>query len=215
MFQGVPIIAVFETAAETFDLTGPWTLKTYFSSYCRFQAYGIGLLLGMALYEKKAISHKLESIPFRIRSLIITGTWVSGFISGAISVYGCYFWANGAHMGVWEVAFYNATMRLLWSYFICVIVLNCSLGYGGVINDILGAKFWSPFAKVNYTTYIIHFVLLELFVQTLEQPIRFTTINYTLYASGMLMCINCLALVCSCIIEAPFIQLEKVLLGGK
>ena len=161
------------------------------------------------------MSDHLEKIPFHVRLLIITGTWVSGLMAGSVSVYGCYFWANGAHTGVWEVAVYNATMRLMWAYFICVIILNCSLGYGGVINDILGAKIWSSFAKVNYTTYIIHFVLLQLFVQTLEQPIRFTTFNYILYASGMLMCINCVALVCSCIIETPFIQMEKVLLGVK
>ena len=190
-------------------------MKTYFTFYCRFQAYGVGLLLGLALYHKQHIMRLLSRFKYPVKILIICSIWVLGFVAGIVNLYGCYFWANGYPMGVWSVAFYNATMRILWGVFISVIVFMSSTGYGGIIEKILGAKFWIPFARVNYTTYIIHFVLLELYVQTLETVFHFTTIEYALIASGMLMCINCLSIVISCFIEAPFIQMEKVILGGK
>ena len=198
-----------------FNSSGPWSTRLYNAFYCRFQPYGIGLILGIAIYEKEKLVRLLNRFAYRNRVLIIGFIWVLGFIAGVVNVYGCYFWANGYPMQVWSVAFYNATQRILWGFFISVIVLMCSTGYGGIIEQILGAKFWIPFARVNYTTYIIHLVLLVLYIQTLETNFHFTTIEYTLLASGMLMCINCVSIVISCFIEAPFINLEKVLLGGK
>ena len=215
MFQGLPIIALALQDSALFDDQSSWYIKTYFSFYCRFQAYGVGLILGLAIYEKEKIARILNRFVYSARLSLISFVWFIGFVAGIVNIYGCYFWANGYPMGAWAVAFYNSTMRLLWGIFISVIVLMSSMGYGGLIDKILGARFWIPFARVNYTTYVIHFVLLELYVQTIETVVHFTTIEYTLIACGMLMCINCVSIVVSCIIEAPFIQLEKVLLGGK
>ncbi|XP_075259312.1 nose resistant to fluoxetine protein 6-like isoform X2 [Convolutriloba macropyga] len=212
--NGFPILGrLFFNHDKTFDLTGTWRWNTYVAFYCRFQTYGIGLLLGLVLYQKEHVLRLLRRFIYPVRLLIICAIWVLAFVAGILNVYGCYFWANGYPMGVWSVAFYNATMRILWGVFISVIVFMSSTGYGGIIEKILGAKFWIPFARVNYTTYVIHFVLLELYVQTLETVFHFTTIEYALIASGMLMCINCLSILISCFIEAPFIQMEKVILG--
>ena len=199
-----------------FDFTTSWaTERLYFSPYCRFQTYGIGLILGLALYQRDQIKSFFDRTPVVPRVAMIWGLWAFGFLCGIICVYGCYPYANGGHMGVWAAAFYNATFRVLWGIFLSILILLCNLGYGGVINDILSANFWIPFARVNYTTYIIHLMLLQMYAMTLEQDFHFTTLNYTLTASGLLMCLNCLGLVCSCIIEAPFIQLEKLILVGK
>ena len=197
----------------TFNTTSIWAAeRLYLAPYCRFQTYGVGLILGVAMHQREQIKAYFDRTPVYLRAVMIKSVWAFGFLCGIVSLYGLYPYANGGHMGIWSAAFYNATFRLLWGIFLSILILLCTLGYGGVINDILSSNFWIPFARVNYTTYIIHLVLLEMYMMTFEQDFHFTTINYTVTCAGLLLCINSLSLVCSCIIEAPFIKLEKLIL---
>jgi len=197
-----------------FDTGSIWaTSRLYFSPYCRFQTYGVGLILGLILYQKDCLTGYLNKTEVSRRLLIVYSLWVFGFLCGIVSIYGCYPYAQGGHMGIWAAAFYNATFRLLWGIFVSILIIMCSLGYGGIINSILSSNFWIPFARVNYTTYIIHLVLLIMYSMTLEQDAHFTTIDYTLMCTGFLFCVNSISLIVSCFIEAPFIHLEKLLLG--
>ncbi len=215
LLQGAPILGVslldYKEAHKQWDFTSDWGNRLYYSFYSRFQTYGVGLLFGIAVYDLNRIKAVFKKYALNTRITIVGCIWTLAFVLAILSIYGCYPTNQGHLMGRGATAMYNATFRLLWGFFVGVVILFCTLGYGGVINDILSSKFWIPFARVNYTTYISHLVFLDLYSLTLEQDKRFTTLTYTVMVSGFLMCINCCSLVLSCILEAPFIQLEKIL----
>ena len=213
LFQGLAVLATGAYLGQ-FDTSSIWSTRVYYSPYCRFQTYGVGLLLGLAVHDIDTVKTWLRKFSYNPKICLLGAIWALGFTLGILGLYGCYPTANGVgQMSVGSAAMYNATFRLLWGIFVAVLILMCVLGYAGFINDILSSRFWIPFARVNYTTYVIHLILLIFFIQTSEKTFRFTTINFTVFVAGMLMCINCLGVVLSCFIEAPFIQLEKVLLG--
>ena len=179
--------------------------------WMRFQIYGIGLLLGIVMHEQDRIKRKFHSLSLNTRIVVIIGLWFYALIAAGVAVYGCYPSVNGHFMGRGASAMYNATFRVLWSTALAVLIILCAWGYGGALNRALGSNFWVPFARVGYTAYIIHVVLLWLWLNSAETTIRLTTINIAIQFSGIVTLVYCVAIVWSCLIEAPFIQVEKLI----
>ena len=45
----------------------------------------------------------------------------------------------------------------------------------GLINIILSARFWIPFSRINYSTYIVHIDVINVVILNIESPIHYTT----------------------------------------
>ena len=199
--------------SQRWNVDSPWDNRIYSNPYSRFQTYGVGLLLGIALYDLESIKTRLQKRSFVTKFLASFWVWVLMFVLMAAVVFGCYPTANGHTMSVAASVLYNCTFRLLWGILVALMIFLCTLGYGGFINSILSSKYWVPFARVNYTTYIIHFLCLVFYMNTAEQTYRFSTVSIVLLCSGLLVCINIFSVFLSCFIEAPFIGLEKLMMG--
>ena len=157
----------------------------------------------------------LEQLSVKAKIGIALSLWAMAMVLGVITVYGVYPTVNGHPMSRTATAFYNGTFRLLWAVAVALVILLCSLGYGGIVNRILSSNFWIPFARVNYTTYIWHLIWLETRVMATEKISRFTTIQLVIEISGCLALIFCSSIPISAIVETPFMNLEKLLIPRK
>ena len=184
----------------------------YFTSYCRFHTYGVGLLLGIAVHERKKLESLIDQLSLNRRVILVVVAWVLAVLLGIVSIYGIYATVNGHPMDRTATAFYNGTFRLLWAFGVSLLILLCLLGYGGVANEILSSDFWIPFARINYTTYIVHLTLLYCRLLTMEKFTRYSTVEFVLETSGCLALLFCVSLPLCAVMEAPFIHLEKLLL---
>ena len=186
----------------------------YYFSYCRFHTYGVGLLLGLAIHEKKKLESMIEKLSVYRRVALIVASWTVAVLFGVLSIYGVYPTLNGHPMDRTATAFYNGSFRLIWAIAVSLVILLCLLGYGGIANRILSHNFWIPFARINYTTYIVHLTLIYARALTMEKFTRYSTIQFVLESSGMLALIFCSSFPLCVIMETPFINLEKLLLKG-
>ena len=212
IFQGSPLIGDPTAQAHYSYTDSHWKNTIYFSSYCRFQTYGVGLLLGMALYDLKKVESLIEKLSLHLRMVLITSLWFLAILLGIITIYGVYPTVNGHPMDRAASAFYNGTFRLLWAVAVSLVIFLCSLGYGGVVNKFLSSSFWIPFARINYTTYIWHLFWLDVRIMAVEKFFRYSTIQFVLEASGCLALIFCSSVPIAATVEMPFINLQKLLL---
>ena len=59
---------------------------------------------------------------------------------------------------------YQATTRNLWALSLGYIIFACAYSQGGVINDILCWKAWTPLSRLSFSAYLVHVNVILTFV---------------------------------------------------
>lgn len=90
-----------------------------------------------------------------------------------------------------ESAAYYGFSRIAWALSIAWIIVACTNGYGGWVNDILSWKFFAPLARLTYCAYLSHPLLITILFSMAEFPIdaRFWPIVSKLF-SGVIFQVN-------------------------
>lgn len=60
-----------------------------------------------------------------------------------------------------KVAFYNPLQKLAWSLSLWWISFACLNGDGGYINSFLSIPSFQIISKITYSTYLVHFLVVE------------------------------------------------------
>lgn len=104
---------------------------------------------------------------------------------------------------------YQSLVRTLWSICIGWILFQCSINQGGLVNKILSWSIWLPFAKLNYSCYLIHAIMIKIILYNQVIP---------MYYQGHLIVNNFIshilisyltAIVVMIFFETPFFVIEK------
>ena len=110
-----------------------------------------------------------------------------------------------------ELVAYQTLLRTLWSIIIGWLLFLCSINQDGIINKILSWPIWSPFAKLNYSCYLVHATIIFTMLVSQAMP---------LYYQGHLVVNNFVshiffsyaaATVVAIFFETPFFIIEKKL----
>lgn len=88
--------------------------------------------------------------------------WFSASFCLLWIIYGLY----NVKLGPASAAAYSSLSHTAWAMSLAWIVVACSAGYGGYVNEILSAPIIYPFSRVTYCTYLVHPI-----------AIRFVTLN--------------------------------------
>lgn len=82
------------------------------------------------------------------------------------------------------------------------------------VHIILGNWVWSPFAKVSFCMYLMHFIalLMGIFSNRMDMYWQYTTMIYTFLADVFWSVI--LATFLSVLVEAPILGIEKIFMKG-
>jgi peptidoglycan/LPS O-acetylase OafA/YrhL len=139
----------------------------------------------------------------------ISGT-ILAFLTGLVCLfvtYPDYILAPGLNRSI--LIAYQALARTFWSICIGWLLFVCSINQGGIINKILSSPIWSPFAKLNYSCYLVHTTIIFIIIYNQTMP---------MYYQGHLIVNNFIsyiflsyvaAIVIAIFFETPFFIIEK------
>ena len=176
----------------------------YITPWCRISAYAVGILVGYSVIEVSRRFRLNRYIKFPITILII--------LIGLLCLFGTYpdyILPTGLHRSI-EIT-YETLSRTLWSICIAWLLFLCSINQGGIVNQILSWPIWSPFARLNYSCYLVHSIILNVIVFSQKVPMYldgYTVMNHFI---SHLFFSYLAAILVAVFIERPFFILEKKL----
>lgn len=110
-------------------------------------------------------------------------------------------------------AFYQVLSRPVFGICVMWVIFACVNGKGGVVNDILSAPMWQPLARLSFTMYLVHCLLIwMLTVANVKTDLHFSGADLCNRAWGGIGVTTCVALLWSAVFEVPFVTLEKLIL---
>merc|ERR1712062_43480 len=113
-----------------------------------------------------------------------------------------------------ESMVYNCFHKTLWSLALGWIVFSCHKGYGGVLNDFLSWECWVPLAKLSFGAYLNHITVQVMVFYSISSPLYLTDFVMSQFFIGITCFTFGTAFVQALTAEVPFVNLEKILLGG-
>ena len=191
--------------------------STYFTDFyivpwCRFQPYILGLLFGWML-------HKMKNQPkLKLNSFLVAFIWAAVGVLAASIVFGLYPFQKEfleslvVPVGSQAVRIaYNGLHRLGWCICLAWVILACVKGAGGPVNSILSWPAWIPLARMSYAMYLVHYQIIAYITGLPSFSVSFSH-GLAVYWILALLCATIgVAFIVVILIEAPLVQLEKML----
>ncbi|XP_052226413.1 nose resistant to fluoxetine protein 6-like [Dreissena polymorpha] len=178
----------------------------YIKPYTRIGPYVIGMLLGYWLYKTNGKKH--------MKLVAVLLGWLLAAICCLSVLYGNFTTISGRHMpSKHEVALYNSVHSTVWALGVAWVIYACCTGNGGFVNKLLSWSLFIPLSRLTYLVYLVHPVIMLIFTDSLRQSIYLTEFDVAYMFLGHLVLAHACAFVLTLAIEAPFIGLEKALLG--
>ena len=192
----------------TKHLDDPWGKNgaLYGRPYARFSVYLVGMLTGYVLSS--------SNNRIRVHRVIAIVGWCVAIATGLAVVYGQYYYSRHptTHMTLAQSIFYNALGRTAWAMCLAWIVIACVSGNGGPVRDILSWKIWAPLGRLTYAAYLVHPIIIYTYYFNMLQPLHFSDQTMIYIFISHLVFSYLVAFVVSMLVEAPMIQLEKLIL---
>ncbi|XP_016995340.2 nose resistant to fluoxetine protein 6 [Drosophila takahashii] len=183
--------------------------KIYFSTHTRTSPYLIGIMFGYFLHVNRGRS-------FKLNRLAVTLGWLVSLtllFSCLFSVFG--YARESEAPPILEEAFYLTFSRMAWPLGLCWVIFACMQGYGGLANSFLSSPLWQPMSRLSYSAYIFHMFIESLNAGLTRTNTYFSNYNVMLRFWGDFGFTMLLAFVAYILIEAPFGNLESLLLPTK
>lgn len=134
---------------------------------------------------------------------------------GAV-IFGPYSMSNSEYETTITIAVtYEVFSRVFWSFSIGWIVFACQFGYGGPINSILSAKIWTPFSRLTYSMYLLHFVVQIIIFGSSKTEISGSNFDAILMFWSSFGIILTSSLFFVLAFESPIIALEKIIFNTR
>ncbi|KAK3088251.1 hypothetical protein FSP39_016609, partial [Pinctada imbricata] len=185
---------------------------TYFSDYyivpwCRMGPYIVGAVTGYILYRTNG--------KCKINKFLNLILWAVFTTLACLVLFGLHDALTGNPLDQPLATLYLTTHRTVWGACVCWVIFACSTGNGGIINTILSWKAFIPLSRLTYCAYLIHPIVISVYIGTNRQAQIFTEITYTFQFLGILVTSLAVAFILSVTLEAPMMGLEKTLIPKK
>lgn len=111
--------------------------------------------------------------------------------------------------------FYNAVSRPLYVFGLGLILAGPLVGKGSFLQTFLGSRFYSPWAKLSFYAYMIHLFVFTFYFGQMRSTLYLDHKAVMWIYSGVIFLTLCLAVPFSVLFEAPWMQLESLVLFPK
>ncbi|KAJ8042519.1 Nose resistant to fluoxetine protein 6 [Holothuria leucospilota] len=175
----------------------------YMKPYCRITPYLVGMALGYIVYKYPKKSIKLHWMVALLGWIIASGI---GYTC-VYSVYGNY---NGHIWTKAENIVYEMFCRFAWGVFLSWVIFACHYGYGGWVNSLLGHPAWAPVSRLTYTAYLLHPLVIMLFLSFQGGPSYLSLGLLAFNFAGISLISYAWAAIFSLAVEFPLVGLEKM-----
>ncbi|CAB05687.1 Nose resistant-to-fluoxetine protein N-terminal domain-containing protein [Caenorhabditis elegans] len=179
----------------------------YIKPWIRCPPYFVGILVGylLATYGKRKLRLNW--------ALAVTG-WIVAFSLGALCIFSTYDYDNKVKWSIFSRATYYNFSRLAWSFALSWVIVANHMGWGGPIDAFMSHPMWQPFGRLSYCAYIVHYVVLYMYLMIGDASIHFYSSFqiFMYYAVPTTVLSYIFAFFWSCLFEIPFLKLEKMLI---
>ncbi|XP_067137074.1 nose resistant to fluoxetine protein 6-like [Centruroides vittatus] len=172
-----------------------------YKPYTHFASYCIGMAAGYLLVTHNKLT---------IKTICQILGWTVSIILSVTIIYGTLMWNSGYMPSLPITLLYAATCRPIWTLCIAWVTIICITGHGGIINEILSWKCFVPLSRLCYLAYLLHPLMMYLYVSYARSPIHFSQYVMVYMFLGHLCVTFGLAFVYTLIFEAPFVRMEKL-----
>ncbi|XP_076387230.1 O-acyltransferase like protein isoform X2 [Megachile rotundata] len=173
--------------------------KIYDKPWTRLGPYLIGMSIGYFLF-KTDCKVKMS------KTTVVVG-WLLSSACLLSLLYGLY----ETELTPIMAAAYSSLSHSIWALGLSWIVVACSTGYGGYVNNILSAPILYPVSRITYCAYLVHPLVIRLTAMNLDSPFHLG--NYTMMITffGQLVLSYLLSFIISVSFEAPIVSMLKIL----
>lgn len=203
------LVAVYDFPAASLQFqTQPETHASfsdviYNKPYCRIPPYLVGMLLGYIFYKYPPKSVKLNWV------VALLG-WILACGIGYACVYSVYGNYNGEPWPKAGNVVYEMLCRFAWGVFVAWVVFACYYGYGGWVNSFLGHPAWAPLGRLTYSAYLLHPIILTIFIAHQGSAFYLSLALTAFYFAGVSLISYGCAAILSLMVEFPLVGLEKL-----
>ena len=230
----ITVLAVLASCLYTYQ----WTLETgasahsfdganvaeyskfaYTKPHFRFPPYGIGIAVGMLrIWQRRSFPRwKMSRMWAAIGMAFACALMLFLMLPASWSAYQnrpCTFLeTQGEHCGSgWSVqwlAVYNSFTKPAWALGLGIITLLCCNGQGFFISRFLSHRVWGPPAKLSFGVYLLHVTVLNLYVLSKTQKMRYSHFDFTFTFLAVIFMSFMLALFVAVFIESPACRISK------
>ena len=196
---------------------GDLTEYYYTKPYCRINPYLIGMGLGYILW--KISQWKRESENTRLLELRMAVLdvffWPISFVICFALVYGLYGTFHGHIMSEFENILYLGLSRTLWGLGLSLFIFICFSGMGGPIDAFLSWGVFVPLSRLTFSAYLIHPVVIAVFMFSLRDKLYYYDITYAFLIVGLVAMSYVAAAIIAICIEFPLSNVEDLILRRK
>ncbi|XP_048237970.1 uncharacterized protein LOC124115336 [Haliotis rufescens] len=186
------------------DVTGNF-LNVYIKPWVRIGPFAIGMILGYMLQTKKS---KIRISPF-LQSL----GWFLALAAAGTCTLLTYDDANGAPWGIDPKTAFDTLFRHVWSLVLVWVIFMCCKGKGGIVDWMLSWDWWQPLSRLTYGAYLVHLIFMLAETSTMRSLIFYTQ-GYIVYRFFGYVCMSFIfSFLLAILVEAPMLQLEKLVLS--
>eukprot|EP00026_Physarum_polycephalum_P002087 Phypoly_transcript_02091.p1 GENE.Phypoly_transcript_02091~~Phypoly_transcript_02091.p1 ORF type:complete len:662 (+),score=60.51 Phypoly_transcript_02091:96-2081(+) len=180
-----------------------WMTIVYNKPYTRMAPYLIGIAFAFLVQHENV--DLLRSWPVRWIVYIIcaTGTTLSTYMT-----YG--FWRGDWH--TWQNVVYACCARSVFVFGTAIFMYACFKGHGGILRSILSVYMWLPIARLTYTAYLVHPIIMFVINFSATTNFHYSAIYAGVRYSSHIFMAYVLGLVFHLAIEKPTANLERLLL---
>jgi len=181
-----------------------FTDAVYIKPWARISPYLVGLVLGYVLYQRYKFG-----VRRRARVVLYGLMWAVAAFVAMWLVYGLYFtWQHRPSPA--ENVLYITFSRCLWGCCLALVVLACHHDYGWVVNAFLSMKFWTPLARMTFSAYLVHPVVILVVYGQLQTPIHYTDLTLACYFVSFVVISYAVAAVLCVLVEFPLGTIEML-----
>ncbi|XP_048237969.1 O-acyltransferase like protein-like [Haliotis rufescens] len=182
--------------------------KVYQKPWCRIGTFAIGMMLGYILHAMK--QHEVKMSPF------LQGVgWLLALVAAGACTLATYD-ANAEGRPGWGVearTAHETLYRPVWGLVLAWVIFMCCKGKAGIVNWMLSWDWWQPLSRLTYGAYLIHLMFILTETSTARSLIYFTS-GYIVYRFFGYVCMSYIfSFLLAILVEAPLLQLEKLVLS--
>ncbi|CAF3191128.1 unnamed protein product [Rotaria socialis] len=147
--------------------SGPSFFKyVYIKPWCRISAYAVGILTGFIVTN--------TGRTFRVNIYLKYIGTILAILIGLICLFILYpDYLHVPGLSRTSLIIFQTLSRTGWAISIGWLIFLCSTNQGGLVNKILSWPVWTPLARLNYSAYLIHTIIIDIIVLNQTMPSYF------------------------------------------